>query len=81
MNYEYTDVTNVQIKMSLTPWEANQLIGFLKNSSDFESYTCKTIILILNESIEKAGSSLALEGEHVKEYVKRNLETVENNDA
>lgn len=81
MKYEFTDVTNVQIKMSLTPWEANQLIGFLKNSSDFESYTCEKIIEILNESLEKAGSSLAYEGEHVKGYAKHNVETVENNDA
>lgn len=81
MKYEYTDVTNVQIKMSLTPWEANQLIGFLKNSSDFESYTCEKIIEILNESLEKASSSLSSEGWHVKQYVKQNAEAVENNDA
>ena len=81
MNYDYTDVTNVQIKMSITPWEANQLIGFLKNSSDLESYTCKKIIETLNESLEKAGSSLAFEGDHVKLYAKNNVETKENNDA
>lgn len=81
MKYEYTDVTNVQIKMSLTPWEANQLIRFLKNSSDFESYTCEKIIEILNESLEKAGSSLSSEAWHVKQYAKDNVETMENNDA
>lgn len=81
MKYEYTDVTNVQIKMSLTPWEVNKLLEWLWQPEEEQDYAREKMIEILTESLEKAGSSLAYEAEHVKGYAKNNVQIVENNNA
>ena len=81
MKYAYTDVSNVEIKMSLTPWEINKLREWLWQPEEELEYAREKMIEVLTEALEKAGSSLAYEAEHVKGYAKNNVEIVENNNA
>jgi len=77
MKYDYTDVTNVQIKMSITPWEASRLLMWLNETTGEEDFTRTNIIKTLTSSIECAAKAMAYEAEHVKGYVK----TEEDNNA
>ena len=75
MNYQYTDTAQVQIKISITPWELSKLAKWL-TEVEGDDYNREHMIASINDWLGKAQQAMSYESETIKSYIKS-----ENNNA
>ena len=68
MKYHYSDLAAVDIHMSMTAYEIELLINWLKTIENPDNkYTLQRILISLNECIMNCGVSMKNEGELLSE--------------
>lgn len=75
MKYEYTDTIQVQVKISITPWELSKLAKWL-TEAESDDYNREHMIKSINDWLGKAQQAMSCESETIKSYIKS-----ENNNA
>lgn len=75
MKYEYTDTAQVQVKISITPWELSKLAKWL-TEAESDDYNREHMIKSINDWLGKAQQTMSYESDTIKSYIKS-----ENNNA
>lgn len=75
MKYEYTDTAQVQVKISITPWELSKLAKWL-TEVEGDDYNREHMITNINDWLGESQRAMSCESETIKSYIKS-----ENNNA